>query len=263
MSTPAHCVTVQTSLPQVDRELERHRVSALPVLNAQGVVVGIVSRSDLLETGVVHKGARWQRARLDLPEQPVSDVMTRNPLCMAVSATVSEAVELMLDESVHRLCVVEQQRLVGLFSTHDAMRAAVDDRIPTPLSMLMTTPVATARAVDPVERALEHLASAHVHALIVTDGHLPIGVFGQREALIARRSTAPSRVEDWADPRLLCLPAAFPAHRAAAQAVALHADHIVVLEGNAIAGIVTPSDLARSGLSTERQHALRPRSDPR
>jgi CBS domain-containing protein len=260
MSAPAHCVTAQASLRHVDRELERHRVSALPVLNTEGVVVGIVSRSDLLESGVVRKGARWQRPVLDLPEQPASAVMTRNPLCAAVSATISEAVELMLGESVHRLCVVEEQRLVGVFSTHDAMRAAVDDRIPTPLSALMTTPVASARAVDPVERALEHLATARVRALIVTDGHLPIGIFGQREALIARRSTAPSRVEDWADPRLLCLPAAFPAHRAAAQAVALHADHIVVLDGNAIAGIVTASDLARSGLTGERQNALRAQS---
>jgi acetoin utilization protein AcuB len=261
MSTPVRCVTDQTSLPEVYGELERHRVSAVPVLSAQGAVVGIVSRSDLLQAGVVCKGAGWQRVVLDLPDHPARNVMTRNPLCLAVTATVSEAVEVMLHERVHRLCVVEEQRLVGVFSAHDAMRAVVDDRIPTPLAALMTKSVATARAVDRVERALERLATANVHALIVTEGDLPIGVFGQPEALLAQRSAGPSRVEDWADPRLLCLPAVFLAHRAAAQAVALRADRIVVLEGDSIAGIVSASDLARSGLSTERQEALRSRSD--
>jgi CBS domain-containing protein len=260
MSTPVCCVTDSSLLPDVYGELELHRVSAVPVVSAQGRVAGIVSRSDLLQVGAVRKGARWQRIVLDLPKQPVHDVMTRNPLCIDVSATVSAAVEMMLHERVHRLCVVQEQRLVGVFSTHDAMRALVDDRIPTPLVELMTKAVVTARAVDPVERALERLGTADVQALIVTEGNLPIGVFGQPQALLAQRSTAPSRVEDWADPRVLCLPGGFPAHRAAAQAVALHADHIVVLEDDSIAGIVTASDLARSGLSSERQDALRPRS---
>jgi len=260
MSAPAHCVTDEITLPEVYRVSESHRVSALPVLDAQGTVVGIISRSDLLEVGVVRKGTRWQRPSLDLPEQLARDAMTRNPLCIAASSTVFETVELMLLERVHRLCVVEEQRLVGIFSTHDAMRAVVDDCIPTPLVGLMTEPVASVRAVDSVGHALERLETAHVHALIVTEGDLPIGVFGQTEALLAERSTTPSRVEDWLDPRLLCLPGMFPVHRAAALAVALHADTIVVLDGHTIAGIVTASDLARAGLSPERQDNLRSRS---
>jgi CBS domain-containing protein len=260
MSSPAHCVSDETSLAEVNRTLERHRVSALPVLDAQRRVVGILSRSDLLEVGVVRKGARWQRPGLDLPDQPARDAMTRNPLCIAASSTVSETVELMLRERVHRLCVVEDQQLAGVFSTHDAMRAVVDDRIPTPLVALMTEPVAGVRAVDPVDAALERLGNAHVHALVVTEGDLPIGVFGQTEALLARRSTTPSRVEDCFDPRLLCLPGMLPVHRAAALAVALHADPIVVLDGHTMAGVVTASDLARAGLSPERQAGLRSRS---
>jgi hypothetical protein len=51
-----------------------------------------------------------------------------------------------------------------------------------------------------------------------------------------------------------------PVHRAAALAVALHADPIVVLDGHTMAGVVTASDLARAGLSPERQAGLRSRS---
>jgi CBS domain-containing protein len=261
MSTPAHCVTDDTSLPEVYRVLEGHRVSAMPVLDARRRVVGMLSRTDLLEVGVVRKGGRWQRASLDLPEQPARDAMTRNPLCIEAGSTVAETVELMLHERVHRVCVLEQRRLDGVFSTRDAMRAVVDDRIPTPLSALMTVPVASVRAVDPVERALERLATAGVHTLIVTEGDLPIGVFGQTEALLAQRSTTPSRVEDWADPRLLCLPPVFPVHRAAAQAVALHADAIVVMHDHTtLGGVVTASDIARAGLPPALQDKLRSRS---
>jgi CBS domain-containing protein len=261
MSAPVHCVSDASSLPEVYRVLESHRISAVPVLDAQGAAIGMLSRSDLLEMGVVRKGGtRWQRPSLDLPEQPARDAMTRNPRCVAASSPVFEAVELMLLERLHRLCVTEEQRLVGIFSTHDAMCALVDERIPTPLVDLMTEPVASVRAADHVERALERLDTAHVHALIVTEGDLPIAVFGQAQALLAKRANPPSRVEDWMDPRLLCLPGMYPVHRAAALAVALHADSIAVLEGHTLVGVVTASDLARAGLSPERKQGLRSRS---
>ncbi len=259
MATQVCCVQEHTPLPQVLSELQRHGVSAAPVLGDGGALVGLISLADLLQVGVVRKGARWQRPQLELPEQPAREIMTRNPLATTAAARVEQAVDHMLGERVHRLCVIEDGRLVGIFSLHDAMRAVADDRVPEPLAAVMTKSVATVRCVDPVEVALERLSTAGVHALVVTDGDLPIGVFGQIDALSAERGPAPSRVEDWYDPRLLCLPPAFPVHRAASQGVALHVGHIVVMDLVGITGIASASDLARSGLSPERQEALRPR----
>ncbi|MFK0160600.1 CBS domain-containing protein [Streptomyces sp. NPDC090493] len=49
MNTPAVTVRAEATLPQAARKMARHRVKRLPVVDAQGVLVGIVSRADLLK----------------------------------------------------------------------------------------------------------------------------------------------------------------------------------------------------------------------
>ncbi|MFI5309048.1 MAG: CBS domain-containing protein, partial [Polyangiales bacterium] len=257
---PPPCVAEHTTLPQVQRELDRHAVSALPVVDDRGRVTGMISRSDLLQAGVVRRGGRWHRASLELPDDPARALMTKNPLSLPLTATVSEAVEILLRERLHQLVAIDDGQLAGIFSVRNAMCAVIDDRVPIALESLMTPGVVAVRAVEPVQRALERLETAQVHALVVTDGELPIGLFGQPEALAAMRAMTPSRVEDWLDARLLCAPTTLAAHRAATQAVALGVDHIVALDHGTMAGILTASDLARSGLPEDRQEALRPRS---
>jgi tRNA nucleotidyltransferase (CCA-adding enzyme) len=263
MSTPPRSVPEDVLLPEVQAELDRQGISAVTVVDASGRVTGVISRSDLLEAGVVRKSGRWQRPRFDLPGEPVQRRMTRNPLSVSSGASVARAVELLLHERVHRVLVHEGEELVGVFSVRDALCAVADDRVPTPIAQLMTSGVAAVRAVEPVERALERLESAQLHALVVTEGELPIGLFGQPQALAAMRSTTPSRVEDWFDPGLLCLSHELPAHRAAAQALALGTDPVVVLDHGRLAGVLSASDLARAGLPPDRQEALRPRGSLR
>ncbi len=49
MNTPAVTVRADATLPQAARGMARHGVKRLPVVDAQGVLVGIVSRADLLK----------------------------------------------------------------------------------------------------------------------------------------------------------------------------------------------------------------------
>ncbi|MEU2421068.1 CBS domain-containing protein [Streptomyces sp. NPDC007851] len=49
MHTPAVTVRADATLPQAARSMARHGIKRLPVVDAQGVLVGIVSRADLLK----------------------------------------------------------------------------------------------------------------------------------------------------------------------------------------------------------------------
>ncbi|MFG3293970.1 CBS domain-containing protein [Streptomyces sp. NPDC048179] len=49
MNTPAVTVRADATLPQAARTMAQHGVKRLPVVDAQGMLVGIVSRSDLLK----------------------------------------------------------------------------------------------------------------------------------------------------------------------------------------------------------------------
>jgi CBS domain-containing protein len=141
MSTDVVTVRPTTSLKDVARLLVEHNISGVPVVDDDGAVVGVVSEGDLLfkERGRVERG-RILSWLLDeygtngqAKEQAVTaaDAMTSPACTIAPSRPVSAAAAMMLEEHVHRLPVVARDRLVGIVTRHDLVRAFVrsDDAI--------------------------------------------------------------------------------------------------------------------------------------
>lgn len=85
------------------------RFTALPVVDADGRLVGVVSEADLLGDRLA--GRREPRS--------VSAVMTRTPVTLPVGATVGEAVELVADRGLRMVPVVDGGVLVGVLSRGD------------------------------------------------------------------------------------------------------------------------------------------------
>ncbi|MEU3447528.1 CBS domain-containing protein [Streptomyces thermolilacinus] len=69
MSSPAVTVPAGATLPQAARLMARHRVKRLPVVDEQGILKGIVSRSDLLKV--------FLRTDADLAAEVRRDVVDR------------------------------------------------------------------------------------------------------------------------------------------------------------------------------------------
>jgi CBS domain-containing protein len=88
-----------------------HRHSALPVVDASGELVGIVSEADIL--GDPHAG-RGTHAL-------VGRVMTRNPITIGTGATAGEARALVADRGLRLVPVVEGTRLAGVVSRSDLL----------------------------------------------------------------------------------------------------------------------------------------------
>ena len=112
------------------------RVSGLPVVDAGGRLVGVITEGDLLaraELGTEKKRARWLeflfgpgRSAEDFVHshgRRVEEVMTRTPITVVPSAGLDAVVGLMLDKRVKRLPVVEEGRLIGIVSRADVLRA--------------------------------------------------------------------------------------------------------------------------------------------
>ena len=60
MTSPAITVAPRTSVKDGLRLLDRHRVTSLPVVGADGHLLGIVSEADLLKDAVRHKIERYE-----------------------------------------------------------------------------------------------------------------------------------------------------------------------------------------------------------
>jgi len=61
-------------------------------------------------------------------ETKVSDIMTSKVLYAQATQTVEECVAIMIDKSIRHLPVFENDELIGVISSRDALRAMVDEQ---------------------------------------------------------------------------------------------------------------------------------------
>lgn len=93
--------------------LARHRINGAPVLGKHGRVVGVVSKTDLLDS----------RHQPPDREMLVEDAMTRVVFAVRAEDPVMLAVRLMIDEEIHRALVVNDDgTLAGIVAPMDVLR---------------------------------------------------------------------------------------------------------------------------------------------
>jgi CBS-domain-containing membrane protein len=106
------------SVKGIARWLAAGSVSALPVVDGEDRVVGVVSEADLLRR--TRAGENSARAR------SAAEVMTEPPVTVRPEASVREAARIMLEHRVKRLPVVDDVgRLLGIVSRADLVRLFV------------------------------------------------------------------------------------------------------------------------------------------
>lgn len=108
------------SIREAARLMTRHRVSALPLVDEAGALSGIVTDRDL-RSKVVAEG-------LDV-DQPLSGVMTANPVRITPDTQAFEALLEMTSRGVHHLPVVDDGRLVGMVTAGDIVRLQQADPV--------------------------------------------------------------------------------------------------------------------------------------
>jgi CBS domain-containing protein len=132
MTSPVVTVGATASFKQIVARLAEHRVSAVPVVDDDGRVLGIVSEADLLfkeehpdpDADLPLVWTRRRRAKHDKAAASVArDLMTVAVVSISPDATATEAARRMLAARVKRLPVVlEGGRLVGIVSRVDLLK---------------------------------------------------------------------------------------------------------------------------------------------
>ncbi len=140
-------VLPETSILEAARKMLENHVSGLPVLDASGKLVGIVSESDFLrrsEIGTQQKRPRWLQYFLSPAHsandfihergRKVEDVMTRDPVVADEGTSLDELVHLMEKNGIKRLPVVRDDKLVGIITRANLLQAVASmaKEIPDP-----------------------------------------------------------------------------------------------------------------------------------
>ncbi len=106
MTTRVVTITEDQSKQQAARLLAQHRISGLPVVNADQVVVGVVTEYD-----VIGKEGKT-----------VGEIMTRGVISVTPDTELEEVSHLLVHERIKRLPVLDQGKLVGIVSRADLVK---------------------------------------------------------------------------------------------------------------------------------------------
>jgi CBS domain-containing protein len=134
MTTWVATIGAGATVREAARLMAERKVSALPVLDDEDRMIGIVSEGDLVrraELGTETAGSWWlvalaKDAAADYRRThgvTVSDVMTHPVLSVAPTASLREVAQLMEKHRIKRLPVLDAGRLAGIVSRADLVRS--------------------------------------------------------------------------------------------------------------------------------------------
>ncbi|MFB9907621.1 CBS domain-containing protein [Allokutzneria oryzae] len=130
MTNPVICVRPGTSVREAAQVLTRHRFAALPVLDDDSRLIGIVAESDLIRNRIPAdlRGNIWEAdddVEREAPPGTVGEVMTETVVAMTPGADVADIAEHMLEHHVRSMPIVDGSRVIGIVSRQDVLRTMV------------------------------------------------------------------------------------------------------------------------------------------
>ena len=184
MTTDPISVRADTLLKEAARIMVRHKVSGLPVIDPDGLLIGIVTEGDFLR----QEASRDRPYRMSLldalfgdgaPTTPIAEtvgeVMTEDVITIAPDAVLGEAARLMAGRGIKRLPVIDEEGMLsGIISRADIVNAftkpddVVEDEIREDIirRLLFLEPdvveVAVVDGVVHLSGELEHRTEVHL-----------------------------------------------------------------------------------------------------
>jgi CBS domain-containing protein len=129
-------VKPSTTVKEVAQLLLERRISAVPVLDDEGKLVGIVSEGDLIrraEIGTERRQSWWLRLLtgdsalandyVKAHARTVADVMTRKPIMASPDTPLHEIAALLERHAIKRVPIVKDGALVGIVSRANLLQA--------------------------------------------------------------------------------------------------------------------------------------------
>jgi H+/Cl- antiporter ClcA/CBS domain-containing protein len=202
-------VRTDTPLPQVVDLAMREGVRTLPVLDKQGVVVGIITDNDLLRRGGLAMRLGLM-SRLDQQERRellrsgrshvAGDVMTSPAITLLHNTTFGEAAEVITSHDLKRVPVVDQQgHLLGMLTRSDLLREiAFSEAAPvwttegqeeavsasTPVEAVMSSEVTAVLPDTPLNEVIEAmLKTAQKRIVVIDDRQQVVGIITDGDLL--------------------------------------------------------------------------------
>ena len=121
MSEPL-CVAPNTTLAEAEKLLEQHGFNALPVVDAEGRLEGVVTALDLLRAFDFSEDAILP-AYHKIMQRSVASVMSRDAQTVTPRTPLTRVLRKLVDSRSKSFPVVDDERVVGVVARADVMQA--------------------------------------------------------------------------------------------------------------------------------------------
>ncbi len=139
MTTKVHSVTPETGIEELARQFVATNVNAMPVIDGEGRLIGLVSQSDLVELDrplhiptvialfdwvlYVESEKKFRDEVERITARKVADICSRQVITCTPQTPVTEIAEMMSEEKAHLVPVVENGLVVGVVGRLDIVRS--------------------------------------------------------------------------------------------------------------------------------------------
>jgi CBS domain-containing protein len=139
MTRAVHSVTADTDVEELARLFVTKGVSAMPVLDEEGRLEGVVTETDLVEQDkplhvptvislfdwvlYLESEKNFREEVEKITARKVGEICTREVVTCTPDTPVSEIAALMIEKKAHLIPVVEEKKVVGVVARLDIIRA--------------------------------------------------------------------------------------------------------------------------------------------
>ncbi len=142
MTTEILTVTPETSVSELAEIFTSHNINGVPVINAEGKLLGVVTENDLI----------YQKKKVHIPtvinildsviylESPdkmkqemqkitgvmVEDIYTRDVVTIDKEAQIDEVATIMAEKNIHTIPVLEDDKLIGVIGKGDIIKTLIN-----------------------------------------------------------------------------------------------------------------------------------------
>ena len=126
MSSPAIVAPETMPLPQARQMLQERRIRRVPVVDADGRLVGIVTEGDINRISDSHvSDVRDYNLYHRVADLPLRDFMTRAVRTATPDMPIMVVAQILLEHRIGGVPVVEDDRVVGMITESDLFRLIV------------------------------------------------------------------------------------------------------------------------------------------
>ena len=146
MTTDVVTIEKETTIGELSSIMLKNRVSGLPVVDNEGMLIGMVTDADIIlrdnepvfpiyfdpliiSYAYIENFEKYQKDFKDYLDTRVEEIMKRRVRTVKEDTTVEEAASIMVKERINRIPVIDNDRkVIGIVARADVLRFMVDKK---------------------------------------------------------------------------------------------------------------------------------------